>query len=83
MSESLFEILLSLAVALASLASVAWVVVSGLIAFMDGIAFALIALTIGVFFLFNIYLAYRSGDLQKALKSGESKKPDSRSQPGA
>lgn len=80
MSESLLELAISLIVGLFALVSVGWIVASGQIAYMDGIALALIALTIGVFFLFNIYLAYRAGDIQALLKSRQKKGPGDPSQ---
>ena len=53
---------------LASLAVVAWVVVTGWIAYLDGIALALIGLTLGAFFLFNFAWSWRTGELEVLLK---------------
>jgi hypothetical protein len=67
MRESLIELGLCLLIALLSLAVVVWVVVTGRIAYLDGILLALISLTIGVFFLFDVVISYRRGELQELL----------------
>ena len=67
MRESLIELGFCLLIGLLSLAAVVWVVVTGRIAYLDGIAVALISLTIAVFFFFNIAISYRRGELQELL----------------
>ena len=74
MTEGLIELGVSVLIAVASLACVAWIVASGQIAYMDGIAFALIALTIGVFFLFSVYWSYRTSELKSLLQARHSKR---------
>lgn len=67
MSESLIELGICLLIGLLSLAAVVWVVVTGRIAYLDGILLTLISLTIGVFFLFDIVISYRRGELRELL----------------
>lgn len=67
MSERLVEIGICLVIALASLAVVAWLAVSGRLLYLDGISLALISLVIAVFFLFDVLVAYRSGELDELL----------------
>jgi len=66
---SVLELGVCLVLGLASLAVVAWVVATGWIAYLDGIALALISLTLGAFFLFNLAWSWRSGELQALLKA--------------
>lgn len=54
-------------VGLASLAVVVWLGVSGSLLTLDGLAFALISLTLGGFFMFNIAWSLRSGELRAVL----------------
>src|SRR5947199_1514138 len=65
---SLLELGICLVLGLASLAVVAWVVATGWIAYLDGIALALIGLTLGAFFLFNLAWSWHTGELQALLK---------------
>ena len=67
MSERLIEVAICLFVGLASLAVVVWLGLSGLLAYLDGISLALISLIIGAFFLFDVLVAYRSGELDEIL----------------
>ena len=62
MRESLIELGLCLLIGLLSLVAVVWVIVTGRIAYLDGISLALISLTIAVFFLFNVVISYRRGE---------------------
>ena len=64
----LLELSICLVLGLASLAVVAWVVATGWIAYLDGIALALIGLTLGAFFLFNLAWSWHTGELQALLK---------------
>ena len=44
------------------------IVASGSIVYLDGIALAIIVLTIGAFFLFNVLWSYRTGELRQVLQ---------------
>jgi hypothetical protein len=66
---SLLELGIALGIGLASLAVAVWVVVTGWIAYLDGIALALICLVMAVFFLFNVAWSWRQGELQALLKA--------------
>ena len=65
---SVLELSICLVLGLASLAVVVWVVATGWIAYLDGIALALIGLTLGAFFLFNFAWSWRTGELEALLK---------------
>ena len=67
MSERLIEVAICLLIGLVSLAVVVWLAVTGHLAYLDGISLALINLVIGVFFLFDVLAAYRSGELDEVL----------------
>ena len=62
------ELGICLVLGLASLAVVAWVVATGWIAYLDGIAPALIGLTLGAFFLFDLAWSLHTGELEALLK---------------
>ena len=64
----LLDLGICLVLGLASLAVVVWVVATGWIAYLDGIALALIGLTLGAFFLFNLAWSWHTGELQALLK---------------
>ena len=64
----LLELSICLVLGLASLAVVAWVVATGWIAYLDGIALALIGLTLGAFFLFDLAWSLHTGELEALLK---------------
>jgi len=68
MNEVVVELTICLCVGLLSLAVVAWDVASGRIVYLDGIALAIIVLTIGLFFLFNVFWSYRTGELAQLWK---------------
>jgi hypothetical protein len=79
MSERLIEVAICLFIGLASLAVVVWLALTGLLAYLDGISLALISLVIGGFFMFDVLVAYRSGELDEILGrrkgAGDSGKP--------
>jgi hypothetical protein len=56
-------------VALSSVLVVIWLAISGSLLSVDGISFALISLTIGGFFAFNIGWSLYSGELRELLGS--------------
>ncbi len=68
MNEIVVELTICLCVGLLCLAVVAWDVASGRIVYLDGIALAIIVLTIGLFFLFNVFWSYRTGELAQLWK---------------
>jgi len=68
MRACLLEMSICLILGLASLAVVAWVVATGWIAYLDGIALALIGLTLGAFFLFNLAWSWHTGELEALLR---------------
>jgi len=65
--ECLLELILCLLVGLASLLVVVWDVATGRIAYLDGIAVALLSLTIGAFFMFNVAWSWRTSELKTLL----------------
>ncbi|HEV2494553.1 MAG TPA: hypothetical protein VG204_15935 [Terriglobia bacterium] len=65
--ECLLELTLCLLVGLASLLVVVWDVATGRIAYLDGIALALLSLTIGGFFMFNVLWSWRTSELKALL----------------
>lgn len=69
MLEAVVLLSLCLLLGLLSLAVVIWVVATGRIAYLDGIALALIGLTLAVFFIFNLAWSFYTGELQELLKS--------------
>ncbi|PYV06385.1 MAG: hypothetical protein DMG26_03280 [Acidobacteria bacterium] len=64
----LLELSICLILGFASLAVVASVVATGWIAYLDGIALALIGLTLGAFFLFDLAWSLHTGELEALLK---------------
>jgi hypothetical protein len=78
---SMFETILLLAfcllIGLASLAVVLWLLVTGRLLTLDGLAFALISLTIGGFFMFNVAWSLRTGELRALLGQLGKKKTES------
>ena len=64
----LLELSICLILGLASLAVVAWVVATGRVDYLDGIALALIGLTLGAFFLFNLAWSWHTGELEALLR---------------
>jgi hypothetical protein len=75
MREAILELLVCLVIGILCVAVVVWDIVSGRIVYLDGIALAIIVLTLGVFFLFNVVWSYRTGELKQIL--GELRKRDS------
>jgi hypothetical protein len=65
--ECVLELILCLLVGLASLLVVVWDVASGRIVYLDGIALALLSLTIGGFFIFNVAWSWRTSELKALL----------------
>jgi len=68
------------------LAVVVWVVVTGRIAYLDGLSLALISLSVGAIFLSIVGWSYRSSelkDLLESLRSGGRNAPDDSTQPSA
>jgi len=65
MGETVIELAICALVGLLSLAVVAWDVATGRILYLDGIALAIIVLTLGGFFAFNIFWSYRTGELKQ------------------
>lgn len=68
MVETVLLLAFSLLMGLASLAICAWLVVSGNLFSMDGLALALISLTLGGFFMFNVAWSIHTGEFQEVLK---------------
>jgi hypothetical protein len=68
MLESVVELGLCLLVGLASLLVVVWDVASGRIVYLDGITLALLALTLGGFFMFNVFWSWRTSELRALLE---------------
>jgi len=68
MRESIIELGFCLLAGAVALAVVVWEIASGNIAYLDGIALSLISLTLGGFFLFDVFWAYRGGELKEFLK---------------
>ena len=67
MVESVIELVLCLLVGLACLAVVVWDVASGRIAYLDGITLAILSLTLGGFFMFNVAWSWRTSELRELL----------------
>ena len=65
--ESFIELGVCLLIGLASLAVVVWLCLRGSLAYLDGISLALISLALGGFFLYDVFAAYRSGELDEIL----------------
>jgi UPF0716 family protein affecting phage T7 exclusion len=68
------------------LAVVVWVVVTGRIAYLDGLSLALISLAVGFIFLSMVGWSYRAGELKEILKSlrrGKNDVPDRPTQQSA
>lgn len=76
MRESILELALCLLIGLASLAVVVWDVATGRIVYLDGITVALLSLTVGGFFMFDVFWSWRSSEL-KALLAGLRKPKES------
>jgi len=68
MREVIIESAICILVGVVSLAVAVWIVASGSIVYLDGIALAIIVLTIGGFFLFNVLWSYRTGELRQVLQ---------------
>jgi ABC-type enterobactin transport system permease subunit len=68
MREVIIEAAVCLFIGILSLAVAVWVVASGRIVYLDGIALVIIALTISAFFLFDVFWSYRTGELQQAVQ---------------
>jgi len=68
MWESIVELGVCLVIGAVALAVVVWEIATGNIAYLDGISLALISLTLGGFFLFDVLWSYRSGELKELLK---------------
>lgn len=68
MLESVIELGLSLLLGIAGLAVVVWDVASGRIVYLDGITLAILSLTLGGFFLFNIAWSWRTSELRTLLE---------------
>ncbi|HLW78094.1 MAG TPA: hypothetical protein VKU44_00710 [Terriglobia bacterium] len=67
MLEAVIELGLCLLLGLASLLVVVWDVASGRIVYLDGITLALLSLTLGGFFMFNVFWSWRSSELKTLL----------------
>jgi hypothetical protein len=65
---------------LASLAVLLWLAVSGTLLTMDGLVFALISLTVGGFFMFNVAWSFRTGELRALLNQMGQKKANEKSE---
>lgn len=68
MREAIIELALCLLVGLASLAVAVWDVLTGRIVYLDGITLALLSLTIGGFFMFDIFWSWRTSELKTLLE---------------
>ena len=87
-SSLMFETVLLLSfcglVGLASVAVVIWLAASGALFSLDGLVFALISLTIGAFFMFNIAWSFYTGELRAllgGLRKGKSADPPAKEPP--
>lgn len=67
MLETVILLSFCLLVGLASLGVVVWLAVSGALFTLDGLAFALISLTLGAFFMFNVAWSFKTGELRALL----------------
>jgi hypothetical protein len=67
MREVIIEAAICVFVGIISLAVATWAVVSGGIVYLDGIVLVIIALTIGGFFIFDVFWSYRTGELRQTL----------------
>lgn len=67
MLETVILLSFCLLVGLASLGVVVWLAVSGGLFTLDGLAFALISLTLGAFFMFNVAWSFKTGELRALL----------------
>jgi hypothetical protein len=76
MLENFIELGLCLLIGLAAVAVIVWEVATGRIANLDGITLALISLTLGAFFMFDLYWSYHTGELEELLKSLREGKSD-------
>ena len=87
MLETAFLLAFCLLMGLLCLAVVVWLIVTGRVFGLDGLSLALISLTLGVFFMFNVAWSRHVGELQEVLKhfrkgstksenSGDSARPD-------
>jgi membrane protein implicated in regulation of membrane protease activity len=76
MIEPLLWLLVSALLGLLCLAVVVWVVVTGRIAYLDGLSLALISLAVGAIFLSMLGWSYRSSELKELLKSLRSGRND-------
>ncbi len=69
MIEPLIWLVVCALVGLLSFAVVVWVVVTGRIAYLDGLSLALIGLAVGAIFLSVVGWSYRTSELKEILKS--------------
>ena len=76
--ESLIELAVCLLIGLASLAVVAWLALTGRLAYLDGISLALISLALGGFFLYDVFAAYRGGEVDEMLGRRKEASPASK-----
>lgn len=67
MWEAFILLAFCMLVGLAALGIVAWLAVAGRLFSLDGLAFALITLTVGAFFGFNVFWSVRSGEARALL----------------
>lgn len=67
MLETIILLSFCLLVGLASVAVVIWLAASGGLFSIDGLAFALISLTLGAFFIFNVAWSFKRGELRALL----------------
>ena len=65
--ETILLLAFCLLIGFAALAVVLWLLVSGKLLTLDGLAFALISLTVGGFFMFNVGWSFRTGELRALL----------------
>ena len=79
MWESIVELGVCLLIGVVALAVVVWEIATGRIAYLDGISLSLISLTLGGFFLFDVFWSYHTGELKDLLKKRQeagSSKPE-------
>ena len=76
MIESLIWLVVCLLVGLLSVAVAVWLVVTGRVAYLDGLSLALISLAVGGIFLSIVGWSYHSSELKALLKSLRSSRND-------
>ncbi len=69
MMEPLLLLAISLLIGLASLAVAVWLVVTGRVAYLDGLSLALICLAVGAVFLSMVGWSYHTSELKAILES--------------